>query len=75
MLICAKMTQPTVSYDAADWQHQRCCMTIVLRMWLSHCSLRVMQFKLNSDSEATGIGAWKRRYTPNYKTIKPSFGC
>jgi hypothetical protein len=50
VLMRAKMKQLALPYDAADRQHQRCCMPNVLRIWLASYSLRVMQFKLNSHS-------------------------
>jgi hypothetical protein len=39
-----------MSYVAADWQHQRCCMPHVLRMLLAYCSLHALQFKFSSNS-------------------------
>ena len=50
LLICVEMKWLALSYVAADWQHQRCCMPNVLRVLLASYLLRALQFKFNSDS-------------------------
>ena len=58
LLICLEMKWLALSYVAADWQHQRCCMPNVLRMLLASYLLRALQFKFksgfNPDSRASG---------------------